>query len=264
LSVKSSASKKLEPLTIPKTPTIKMAETGHAKNVSNFEQLINIVVALGAAYMPSAAALLLTALQAMLVAAKAALTEVGAKETAETSAGKQREAAFEGQSKMATRVVAAYAASDADQLVGENLAGYVRKLRGKRAGDAPEDDPLTPDIDESESAHSVSQVSYDNLVATWRLIIQLLATQPAYKPNEADLKLEALTEYVDNLEAKNNAAKQAARAADTARADRDELLYAPKTGMLDIVVRVKKYVKSLPSGANAYQQLTALKFKRVK
>jgi hypothetical protein len=239
-----------------------MAETGHAKNIANFEQLINIVILLGAAYNPSAAALILTALQAILAAAKNAQTKVGAKETAEIDMGKQREAAFAGQSKMATRVVAAYAAGDADQLVGETLAGYVRKLRGERAGDAPEDDPLTPDIDESKSAHSVSQVSYDNLVATWRLIIQLLATQPAYKPNEEDLKLDALTAYVDNLEAKNNAAKQAALAADNARDDRDQILYTPKTGMVDVAFRVRKYVKSLPDAANQYQQLMDLEFKK--
>ena len=241
-----------------------MAETGHAKNVANFQQLINIVIALGAIYNPSAAALLLIALQAIRAAAQNAQTDVGAKETEETGAVKQREAAFAGQSKLATRIVAAYAASDADQLVGETLAGYVRKLRGERAGEKPADDPLTPDIDESQSAHSVSQQSFDSLVATWRLIIQLLAAQLGYKPNEVDLKLNSLTEYVDNLEAKNNQAKQAAIAADIARSLRDEILYAPLTGMLDIVVRVKKYVKSLPSGANAYQQLVALKFKHVK
>lgn len=239
-----------------------MADTGHAKNIANFEQLINIVIALGAAYVPSAAILLLTALQALLTAAKSAQTEVGAKETAETSAGKEREDAFEGQSKMATRVVAAYAASDADQSVGKNLAGYVRKLRGKRAGDKPEDDPETLEIDESQSGHSVSQVSYDSLVATWRLIIQLLAAQAGYAPNEADLTVEALTAYVDNLEAKNNAAKLAEIAADNARASRDQILYAPQTGMLDIVQRVKKYVKSISAGANAYEQLMDLEFKK--
>jgi hypothetical protein len=205
---------------------------------------------------------MLTALQALLVAAKAAQTAVGAKETAETAKGKERETAFEGQSKMATRVVAAYAASDADQSVGKNLAGYVRKLRGERSGDAPVDDPLTPDVDESKSAHSVSQVSFDSLVATWRLILQLLTTQEGYKPNETDLTLDALIDYVDNLEAKNNAAKLADIAADNARAARDEILYAENTGLLDIALRVRKYLKSVPSAANAYEQAMALTFKK--
>jgi hypothetical protein len=241
-----------------------MAETGHVKNAANFAQLINIVTALGAIYDPSGAMLLLAALITKLAAVEAAQTEVGAKESAETNTGKEREVAFAGQSKMATRVAAAYAAGDSDQLVSSNLAGLIRKLRGERAGDAPKDDPATPDIDESKSKISVSQQSYDNLIATWRLIIQLLSTQEAYKPNETDLTLDALTAYVDNLEAKNDAAKLAAIQADNARAARDEIFYASKTGMLEIVKRVRRYVKSLSTTAaeNAYQQLMDLDFRK--
>lgn len=88
-----------------------MAETCHAKNIANFEQLINIATALGTIYNPSAASLILSALQAILEAGRSAQADVGAKETQETAAAKQRETAFAGQSKLATRVVAAYAAS---------------------------------------------------------------------------------------------------------------------------------------------------------
>src|SRR4051812_37947631 len=48
-------------------------ESGHAKNVANFEQIIIILTALGAGYNPSQALILLSALQTKLAEAQAAL-----------------------------------------------------------------------------------------------------------------------------------------------------------------------------------------------
>lgn len=237
------------------------SETGHAKNVANFETLVNIIIALGAIYQPSNPTILLTALQALLALAKSAMNAVGTKEAEETNAAKLRETAFEGHSKLATRVANAYNAGASDELVSSNIAGYLRELRGKRKGKKTDDDPATPE-DESANSISVSQVSYDNLIATWRLLLQLLETQAGYNPNEPELKIDALIAYVDDLEAKNNAAKIASIAAKNARTNRDEILYNSETGMLEAVGKVKKYVKSLANQSAVYAQLTALKFKR--
>lgn len=51
-------------------------ETGHAKNVANFEQIIIILTALGAGYNPSQELILLAALQAKLTEAKNVLVMV--------------------------------------------------------------------------------------------------------------------------------------------------------------------------------------------
>ena len=52
-----------------------MSEAGHAKNVANFETLINIIIALGLRYQPSNPSILLTALQILLGNAKAKIQE---------------------------------------------------------------------------------------------------------------------------------------------------------------------------------------------
>lgn len=238
-----------------------MSEVGNAKNVANFETFINIIISLGLRYQPSNPALLLTALQTLLTDAKAKTDAVNAADAEETNAAKTRTAAFEGHLKFATRVGNAYAASDSDELVSSNIEGLLRRLRGERAGDAPVDDPSTPE-DESATAHSVSHLSYDNIIATWSELIELLRTQANYNPNENDLKIERLELYVADLEAKQNAAKNATIAVKNARAARDEVLYNKKTGILTIVVKVKKYVKSIADSEAVYQQLTALKFRR--
>lgn len=238
-----------------------MSEAGHAKNVANFETLITIIIALGLRYQPSNPSILLTALQILLGNAKAKIQEVSAADAEETNAAKTRTAAFEGHLKLATRVINAYDASDSDELVSSNLAGFMRRLRGERAGDKPVDDPATPE-DESATAHSVSHLSYDNLVATWKELIELLKTQAGYKPNEDDLKITNLEAYVADLEAKQNAAKLATITVQNARTARDEVLYNKATGILTIVLKVKKYVKSLADSEAVYQQLVALKFRK--
>lgn len=51
-----------------------MAETGHARNVERFAQMISFVQGYGAAYAPSNAAIAVAALQAKLAAANAGIT----------------------------------------------------------------------------------------------------------------------------------------------------------------------------------------------
>lgn len=238
-----------------------MSEAGHAKNVANFETLINIIIALGLRYQPSNPSILLTALQILLGNAKAKIQEVSAADAEETNAAKTRTAAFEGHLKLATRVINAYDASDSDELVSSNLAGFMRRLRGERAGEKPVDDPATPE-DESATAHSVSHLSYDNLVATWRELIELLKTQAGYKPNEEDLKITSLETYVADLEAKQNNAKNATIAVQNARTARNQVLYDDETGIIPIVKKIKKYVKSIPDSEAVMEQIRALKFKK--
>ena len=53
-----------------------MAETGHAKNVANFETMISFCIGYGTDYKPSNAALEVAQLQAALAAAQAAIDGV--------------------------------------------------------------------------------------------------------------------------------------------------------------------------------------------
>lgn len=57
------------------------SETGHAKNVANFETLISFCTGYGATYNPSRDALKVANLQTLLIAAKAAISDCKANET---------------------------------------------------------------------------------------------------------------------------------------------------------------------------------------
>lgn len=243
-----------------------MSEVGHAKNVANFATAINIIIALGAVYNPSQTLILLTALQAKLTEAENAMAEVDTKKSTEIDADNIRFAEFDGIDTLATRIAGAIKVNINDALFTKNATTIIRKLQGRRIGDAPVDDPSTPDIDESKSAHSVSQQSYDNNIANLAALIALLQTKAdGYKPNEEEVKLPTLEAKLATMETKNNTAKIAQIEAKNAREVRDTILYHPETGILNLITLIKAYFlynKDIGKNSAAYQQLKALKFKK--
>ena len=241
-----------------------MSETGHAKNVANFETALLALTALGAAYNPSQPLISLPALQSVLDSAKAAMITDSEKAAARTVAVDDRQAAFGDLGKFSTTVGKAAAVDINDSAFNEDMQTLVRLMNGRRAGDAPVDDPATPDIDESQTAHSVSHRSYDNLESNFGKIIDLLETKPTYKPNEVEFKIETLQTKHDEVKSVNLAAKTAAINADNAREQRDAVLYNEETGILNLVQLIKKYLDYAFGKTSAvYQQINALKFRKV-
>jgi len=242
-----------------------MAETGHAKNVANFETVVIILVGLGAIYNPSQALIMLAALQTVLTAAKAAILAVKAAEAAETTAISERAAEFKGIGKLAVSAKMAAEVDVNDEQFTANLAAITRKFYGGRAGDKLVDDPSTPDIDESLGAHSVSQRSYDSLISHFVSLIELLKTRPEYNTTDEPVKIATLEAKLARMQAKNNAAIAATAALGNATDARDEILYNPETGILKLVLLIKKQLARIPGkNSAAYQQVNALEFRRVK
>ncbi|HMU78582.1 MAG TPA: hypothetical protein PKA86_12260, partial [Bacteroidia bacterium] len=91
------------------------SETGHARNVAAFEDLISFCTAYGASYNPAKAALKTAALTAQLTAATTAVQAVKIAKTAYDNATNARELAFKPLKPLDTRVVNAMAASEASK-----------------------------------------------------------------------------------------------------------------------------------------------------
>jgi hypothetical protein len=81
------------------------SETGHAKNVANFAELIGFCNGYGAAYNPSKASIKIAALQTLLSNAQNALASVKVTKTEFDNATNVREVAFTLLKKLITRVV---------------------------------------------------------------------------------------------------------------------------------------------------------------
>lgn len=109
---------------------------------------------------------------------------------------------------------------------------------------------------------SASQMSYDNRLDNFDKLIKLLSSVEEYAPNEADLKVASLSALYADLMLKNMTVISAANPLSNARILRDEVLYKKGTGLVDIALDVKAYVKSVYGASSPkYKQVSKLTFK---
>ncbi len=240
-----------------------ISETGHANNVANFESLITSVTAFGRSYNPSKDTLKTPSLQTLLNAAKESLNAVNVAQSAYSNVVAARESAFEPFSKLMTRVNNALKATDTTAQVDESAQTIIRKLQGKRASAKLTDEEKQALGAEGKEANQISavQLSYDSRLENFDKLIMLLTSVPLYNPNEEDLKITSLTTYYNELRAKNSDVLVPTVQLSNARISRNEILYKPLTGLVDIAFDTKVYIKSVFGATSPqYKQISKLIF----
>lgn len=219
------------------------SETGHARNVANFEDLLTGLSGMGAAYNPVKAGIKLAAMQTQLIAAKAAMAAIDSAMPAYVAAVDARQTAFAPLSKIVTRVANMYKVSVAGKNEAETAISLQKKIQGSsRSGGAV----VQAAIAEApvKKKVSTSQQSYDMIIQHFEQLIKILSSNPAYAPNEADLKPAALNTLLADLKTKSAAVTAAEYPVVSGRITRDKLLYAPVTGIVALAADVKTYIKA--------------------
>ena len=257
---------KIEITQSPQKKKMYVPESGHAKNLANFEAIIANVQVLGVTYNPTRTAIKLTSIQALATSARAAITAVHTAAPVLSNAIASRELSFELMRKMVSRINSFLRSTDSSDLVDKSARTLIRKIQGVRASRKLSDEEV-----ENLAANgivikqvSASQMSFDNRLDNFEKLIKLLTSIPNYLPNEADLKITALnTLYVD-LKAKNNAVLNASVALKMARLQRNEVMYKPNVGLVDISVDTKLYIKSIYGVKSpVYKQFSSLQIKLI-
>ena len=239
------------------------SETGHAKNVANFEDLISFCTGYGATYNPSKAAIKLAALNTLRTTAQGTLTVVTTANTAFMNATNARQIIFDPIKKLATRIVNALAATDATPQMIDDAKTINRKIQGARKGG--KNPPPTPPVDGTpppdDNQISVSQQSYDSLVENFKKLVELVSSEPSYTPNEVDLQVATLAALAVTMGTNNTAVINSITDLSNARIARNKILYLAQTGLYDIAQEVKKYVKSIFGATSPeYKQVSKIKF----
>jgi len=244
-----------------------MAETGHAKNVANFETLIIICTAYGTQYNPTKASLSLIALTKKQKAGADSLTQINTMLPPWQNDIGAREIIFAPLSKLITRVSNAVAASDVTPQFIKEVKTITRKLQGKRATPKVPISPTPPAtdlLDTTLKSISASQMSFDNRTANMEKLNLLLASNPNYIPNETDLTVAVLTTLQTNMATSNTAVKTDYTPLSNSRIDRNKILYDTTTGLVELAGEVKKYIKSVFGGTSAqYKQVSGLEFRYI-
>ena len=238
------------------------SEVGHAKNVANFQDLIEFVTAYGTTYNPSKNALKLPQLIALKASADATLADVISKNTNYNNKVNERITAFSGLKSLSTRLVNALQTTDATTETIGNAKTFNRKVQGKKASvSQTPTDPNTP----APNTISTSQQSYDQLIQHLAGLTSVLEAETSYTPNETDLQVATLQTKIADLTAKNTAVATAYASISNSRIARNETLYSSTTGLVVTANEVKKYIKSV-FGASSPQfaQVKGIQFKVIK
>lgn len=230
-------------------------ETGHTKNVSTFLALLGFVNGWGADYQPTKAAITAANLAALHPLCEAAVKEAADQEKIFDDLVDQRMIAFEPLQPYSTRILNAFSVIDLPQDTVNGAIEINRKIQGQRA--TPKKEATATD----GKSVSASQMSYDNNVKHFSDLVAWVSLQPTYKPNEKDLQVPALNNYETKIDNANKAVINGQAPYDNKLDARDLLLYAPKTGMVDIALEVKKYAKSAFGAKSAkFKQISGLAF----
>ena len=240
-----------------------MSETGHSKNIISFDKVITVCESWGSAYNPSKASIKLAKLKSQHTDVDADNTLYATKARTNGDDKNLRKTEFAPVKKLGTKVLNALKATDASDATIADAEGFVRKLRGERAGDPPKKSATESVASEDESSHSVSQQSYTNIVEHLKGLNLVASTEASYNPNETELKTATIAALITRLTLLNKNESTSFVAMENARISRDKRLYIEKIGVLDTFEDIKEYAKSVFGVTSPeLKQLTAIKFSR--
>jgi hypothetical protein len=213
------------------------SETGHAVNISNFKLLIDRGTGLNASYNPSNPALTIVNMTAQWTTTKTAQNDLTTALANIKQPINAREALFQPLTKLVTRIIGSLNSTTASKNVKKDVKGIADTLRGFR--------PKKPKITEgvtgtaTEQSISNSQQGYVQKADHFKQLIELLKTIPEYAPNETELQTVTLDGLYDDLDGANNNIGTILTTAINARITRDNNLYAPGTGIIDVAAACK-------------------------
>ena len=240
------------------------SETGHAKNVANFDRLISFCTGYGATYNPVKDSLTLPKLQDLATKAQTDLLTCKTTKAEFDIKTNNRQAAFKDLRQHSTKITNALSGVGASEAIIKDAQTINKKIQGARSTPNKPTSADTPPTD-SEKTISTSQQSYDSLIDHFTKYIELLSQEPLYTPNETELQIANLQLRLTAMKNANTATIDSYTAWSNARIQRNQTLYNPLTGLVQTASDVKKYVKSIYGATSPqYKQISDLQFKATK
>jgi hypothetical protein len=222
-------------------------DSSHGKNVANFKMLLDLCSSFGTVYNPANNALSIASATMLQNSAETVLMTTRTTGAAYKESTNVRAELFATIPVLCTSIINTLDACGASDEKIKDLRSLINKIRGKRV--ARIEEPVLANSNDPDPKparrHSVSHVSFDNLIEHFDNLIQLLLTEVKYQPNEASLTVGGLNTLLLSLKNANNAANLATLNFDNARKERDVVLYYADNNLFDVAAGIKKYIKAL-------------------
>lgn len=256
-----------------------VSESGHARNIGNFELLITECESFGTDYNPGNAALTIPNMRAKLAEAEQEMSELNDKNIKLGLVINRRRVAFKTMKKFSTRVKHAIKSFGVDALTIAKFDEALRKLRGVRsprgtrlkraverarnnAQTSGEDGNPSPSIDVNLRFISVSQQSYAQMTNHYDKLVKVVLNLDNYTPNEPELTKTGVQTVHTELVALNSETRELAATVKQGRHLRDTKLYREE-GIVPIAEMAKNYVLSkFGAGSPQHRRVSKIKFRR--
>jgi hypothetical protein len=231
------------------------SETGHYKNIANFNLLRTACASFGSNYNPSNPILQVPNMVLLYTDAATQHTAVTTALVPYKAAVNARQTVYADMRKRSTRIFYAVKVSaNVDSKIVEDVRSILFSIRGERISKA---------IPESETQISVAQTSFDNLYDHFAKLVALVGAIPTYAPNEVELQIVTITALREALLAANNLVISAAASLNTATMGRNEILYRATDGVVEVALSSKTYVGSaFGKNSDPYRAVKGIKFTR--
>jgi len=222
----------------------KNPESGHPKNLANFEREVLLALEAKGNYNPFKSSLFTDELQAKLQKCKAANDTLKAAEPAFIKAQKDRKDLYAKLKSTMLRFTAIIKIIDTTDSMKESLHSIINKIKGRRVSARIKETEIKAG-EEKVNQISAAQTGFDNKLENFDRFIQRLATIATYKPNEHEHSIEGLLELKKQITQANNSVSQTHAALTNARIARNQEFYSPTDGMVAIGNEVKAYMLSV-------------------
>ena len=241
------------------------SETGVNINYGNFQKVIVITDSMGVVYKPvrkeitSAELKIKDADHGKLVGTLTDATRI------KNDAVDKRAATFDGIAKLTTRINDAAVTCGISDSSLSSVETYKKLIHGERLTPVAKAAPATPGqpAPTPTATISTSHRAYINVAKNFGDLVNLLANEPNYIPNEPELQLATLQALSDKMIDHNKKVDGAETNENNARNERNDSLYNEASGIITRVNLIKRYLRQLGTpGKSFLDQVMKLKFVR--
>lgn len=241
------------------------SETGHAKNLANFKELITVIKSFGDKYNPIAEVLKIPAMENLTAQAEQTLGQLKEAETLAKQSGATLMELFKPLSTLCSQVMGLLKSSGAKPSSIEEAKSVQKLITGSnsRKKTIPETEGTPTEV---KSTRSQSRQSYDSRLDNFEKFVTVLQNIPEYRPNEDEFKIGTLQSRIQKMKQSILEDDQKELLRNKLMHERNTVLYTPETGLVDIGLKVKEYIKGIFGGVKSveYRAVSKISLKNFK
>lgn len=232
-------------------------DTSIAKNISNGEQVVELLLSWGDEYDQSREELMPAALAAKNVLGNTFIDTVTENKQFKTDDINDRQDVYGPIEELARRARNEAIASGVSEKVIKDMSHFIDLLTGKRI--------IKRKANDTRKKISAIHTTHSQKVQSFNGLIQVLKSEPLYNPIKDDIKITGLEETLANMKTSNKSAYASQASYSTSIKKRNMFFNEPITGYVATYQAVKNAAKAIfGSSSDQYKQISRFKFTRIK